>query len=94
MGTTEDVIMRMITTAIAALGFAGAMAIGTPSATLAQGLYFQGPGVEFGIGRPAYRERYYRYYDYDRPSAYSYGRSYYGRPYVEQRRYRYRYDWD
>ena len=47
--------MRMITTAIAALGFAGAMAIGTPSATLAQGLYFQGPGVEFGIGRPAYR---------------------------------------
>ena len=48
MGTTEDVIMRMITTAIAALGFAGAMAIGTPSATSAQGLYFQGPGVEFG----------------------------------------------
>jgi len=29
------------------------MAIGTPSATLAQGLYFQGPGVEFGIGRPS-----------------------------------------
>jgi hypothetical protein len=85
--------MRMITTAIAALGFAGAMTIGTPSATQAQGVYFQGPGVEFGIGRPAYRERYYRYYNYD-PYAYSYGRSYYGRPYVEQRRYRNRYDWD
>ena len=81
--------MRMITTAIAALGFAGAMTIGTPSATQAQGVYFRGPGVEFGIGRPAYRERYYRYYDYDQPYAYSYGRSYYGRPYVEQRRYRY-----
>ena len=86
--------MRMITTAIAALGFAGAMTVGTPSATQAQGVYFQGPGVEFGIGAPAYRGGYYRYYDYDRPYGYSYGRSYYGRPYVEQRRYRYRHDWD
>jgi hypothetical protein len=85
--------MRIITTAIAVLGFAGAMAIGAPSTTQAQGVYFQGPGVEFGIGRPAYRERYYRDYNYD-PYAYSYGRSYYGRPYVEQRRYRYRHDWD
>jgi hypothetical protein len=86
--------MRMITTAIAALGFAGAMTIGTPSATQAQGVYFQGPGVEFGIGAPAYYGgRYYRY-DYDRPYAYSYGRSYYDRPYVERRYHRYRYDWD
>jgi len=69
-----------------ALGFVGAMAVGAPSTTLAQGIYFEGPGVEFGIGRPYYRDRYYRYYDYDRPHTYV-------RPYWSERRY-YRRGWD
>jgi hypothetical protein len=90
--------MRIITTSIAALGLAGVMITGTPSATLAQGVYFEGPGVEVGIGRPYYGDRYHRSYNnYDRPYAYS-ERSYtYTRPYVEERRsYRQRRDrdWD
>src|SRR5262249_48937567 len=56
-GTERTAIMRMITTSLAALGFVGAMAVATPSPTLAQGIYFGGPGVEFGIG-----PRYHRYY--------------------------------
>jgi hypothetical protein len=54
---------------LVALGFVGAMAAGTPGPTLAQGVYLQGPGVGVEIGRPAYRERYYREhrgYAYDR----------------------------
>jgi hypothetical protein len=36
----------------------------TPSS--AQGVYFQGPGFGVEVGRPAYRERYYRgYHDYN-----------------------------
>ena len=55
--------MRMIAKTMVALGFVGAMAVGAASPTLAQGVYFSGPGVEFGIGRPYYGDRYYRYYD-------------------------------
>ena len=40
--------MRMIAKTLAAIGFVGAMAVTAPSPTLAQGFYFQGPGVEFG----------------------------------------------
>ena len=84
MGTEKDVIMRMITTAIAVLGLAGAMAIGAPTTTKAQ-VYFEGPGVEFGIG-PRYH-RYYHYYNYDRP----YVRTY--RPWVEHRDFRFHHRW-
>ena len=52
-------MMHMLTKSLVGLGFAGVMAMSAPTATLAQGIYFQGPGVEFGVGRP-YRERYYR----------------------------------
>jgi hypothetical protein len=86
--------MRMIATTTMALGFAGAMAVAAPSPTLAQGIYFQGPGIEFGVGRPAYRERYYRYYD--EPYRYS-GRSYYYSDHPrrhERRYYRLGWDWD
>jgi hypothetical protein len=84
-------MMHMLTKSTVVLGFAGVMAMSAPVETRAQGIYFQGPGVEFGIGRP-YRERYYRYYDYDRPTVY--GRTYYDSPYVEDRRYYRRRGWD
>jgi hypothetical protein len=75
--------MRMIMTSLAALGFVGTMAVAAPSPTLAQGIYFGGPGVEFSIG-----PRYHRYYDDDRPYVY-------GRPYYEHRYYRrWNRDWD
>jgi len=84
--------MRMLATTAAALGIAGAVAVGTPSPSLAQGFYVEGPGVSFGIGNPwHHRYRYHRYYDgpyayyggpryrhYDRH--WSYDRRYY-RPY-------------
>jgi hypothetical protein len=91
--------MRTIATALVACGFAGAIAAGTTVPAAAQGIYFEGPGVEFGIGRPAYRERYYRGhndYDYSGPRVYS-GRSYYSPPEVYERRSYRRYrdrDWD
>jgi hypothetical protein len=57
--------MRRITTSIIALGFIGTMATAA-STSSAQGIYFQGPGFDVGLGRPAYRERYYPgYYDYN-----------------------------
>ena len=50
-----------------ALGFVGAMAIGTPATTKAQGVSIYGPGYEVDIGnRPypyRYRHRDYRYYN-------------------------------
>jgi hypothetical protein len=61
--------MRIIASTLIALGFVGAMALSVPSAARAQGFYFQGPGVEFGVGRPWYRDRYYRR-DYGGPYAY------------------------
>jgi len=73
-------IMRTIASTLVALGFAGAIAGGTATPAAAQGIYFQGPGVEFGVGAPTYRERYYRSYrdyDYTGPRVYS-GRTYYG----------------
>ena len=90
--------MRMITRAAVALSFIGTMAGATATTGTAQGIYFQGPGFDVGIGRPAYRERYYPgYYDYNYsgPAVYS-GRRYYGPPDVYQRRsYRKRgRDWD
>src|SRR5260221_2210244 len=54
--------MRMIAKTVIAFGFVGAIVLAAPSTTRAQGVYFQAPGVEFGVGRPWYRDRYYRYY--------------------------------
>ncbi len=85
--------MRAIAKTLVALGFVGTTVVGASSPTLAQGVYIQAPGVEFGIGRPAYRERYHRYYDYDRDYDRSYYRSYrYHRP--ECRYYRRGGEWD
>jgi hypothetical protein len=65
----------MLTRTMLALGFVGAMAIGTPAPTLAQGVYIGPGGVGIDTGRPAYRERYYRGdRDYDRSYAYERGR--------------------
>jgi hypothetical protein len=72
--------MRTIIAATVALGCIGAMALATPSTTSAQGFYFNGPGVSFGVGAPWFRHRYY--------DPYAYG--YYDRPYW---RYRHHYRW-
>jgi len=50
MGTTEESIMRLLTRTMIALGFVGATVVGTASPSLAQGVYFEGPGVGFSIG--------------------------------------------
>ena len=60
------------------LAFVGAVGIGTVTPALAQ-VYFEGPGVEFGVG-PGWHHRYYNDY-------------YYGRPYHHYWRHHY-YDWD
>ena len=88
--------MQLMTKTLIALSFVGTMAVAVPTETRAQGIYFQGPGVEFGVGRPAYRERYYNYYyDYDRPYAYRDRSYYYDRDGYDGRRYRsYRWGWD
>ena len=43
--------MRMMTSAVLALGFIGAIAAGSSTATKAQGVSIYGPGVEVDIGR-------------------------------------------
>ena len=35
---------------LGAVAFVGAMTIGTAAPSMAQGVYFQGPGVEIGVG--------------------------------------------
>ncbi len=72
--------MTNMSKTLLALGFVGAMAVGTAAPSLAQGVYFEGPGVEIGVGHPWYRHHYYhgpyayygphhrywRHYDWDR----------------------------
>jgi hypothetical protein len=73
--------MRTITQALLALGFVGAMAIGTPIATKAQVITFGGPGVGIEIITRPYNHRharYNRYYD-NQPYAYQYSRGSNGR---------------
>jgi hypothetical protein len=79
--------MLTMTKTIAALGVIGAMAVGTSSPSSAQGVYFQGPGIEFGVGSPWYGHR-YRHYDYYGPTYY------YDRPYRYERRHYRSYRWD
>ena len=58
--------MRTLVRTAVALGFVAAMAIGTTVPVMAQGVYFNAPGVHVGIGRPHYYHPYYHrhYYDY------------------------------
>jgi len=58
--------MRMLVPkTLAALALVSAMAIGTAAPSMAQGVYVEGPGVEFGVG-PRWHHRHH-FYDYDRP---------------------------
>jgi hypothetical protein len=69
--------MRTITQALLALGFAGAIGIGTPIASQAQGIIFSGPGVGVEVVTRPYNHRharYNRYYDHQ-PYASQYYRS-------------------
>ena len=68
----KERIMRTMTQALLALGFVGAMAIGTPVPTKAQGIYLPGVGVEIGTPDRRYDRRYYRDYD----NSYAYDRRY------------------
>ena len=78
---------RNVTRTLIALGFAGALAVGTAAPTLAQGIYFDAPGVHVGVGKRHYRS----YYD-DGPYYRSYG-YYDARPYWRHRGYRYHDRW-
>jgi hypothetical protein len=53
--------MRTLAKITAALGFVGAMAIGTTVPVQAEGFYFDAPGVHIGVGDP-YRHRHYFIY--------------------------------
>jgi hypothetical protein len=53
--------MRTLARTAVALGFVGAMAIGTIGPVTAQGIYFNAPGVHIGVGHP-YHRHYYDYY--------------------------------
>ena len=71
----------LVTRALVALGFVGAMAIGIPAPSLAQGVYIGPGGVGIDTGPPRYREPYYsepyyseRYYGRDRGYASERGR--------------------
>jgi hypothetical protein len=46
--------IRLVTKSLVALGFAGAMAVSFPSASHAQGFFYEAPnGARFGIGQPS-----------------------------------------
>jgi len=62
---------RNLPRTLAALAI-GAMAIGTAAPAVAQ-VYFEGPGVEFGVG-PRWHHRYY--YDHARPYHHSWRHGY------------------
>jgi hypothetical protein len=69
----------LVTRTLVALGFVGAMAIGTPAPSLAQGVYIGPGGVGIDTGRPADRERYYRGDRSDRSDrSYAYERGRFG----------------
>jgi hypothetical protein len=47
--------MRTLGRTAVALGFVGAMAIGTTVPVMAQGFYLNAPGVHIGVGHPYHR---------------------------------------
>ena len=54
-----------IKSSLIALGFAGAMVASTPAPAPAQGVHVGPGGVSVDVGRPRYRDHYYRgYHDY------------------------------
>jgi hypothetical protein len=55
----------MFAKSMIALAFIGTMAAATATPSWAQGVYFEGPGFGVGVGRPAYRDRDYRYHEYN-----------------------------
>jgi hypothetical protein len=68
--------MRTIARALLAFGFVGAIAIGAPMTSKAQGVFFSGAGVGVEITTRPYNQRhprYNRYYD-NQPYAYQYYR--------------------
>ena len=82
--------MQTLAKTMIAVGFIGAAAAIAPAPASAQGVYVDGPGITFGVGRPYYGHRYYRDY-YDGPYAWRHHRY--------DRRYSYRWgdrwrDWD
>ena len=85
--------MRTMSKLMIAGAVIGTIAATGTTATLAQGVYIQGPGFGVDIGCPGDRERQYRgYSDYDSPRFYS-ERRYHRGPYAYERRWRDR-DWD
>jgi len=54
--------MRTLARTAVALGFIGAMAIGTTAPVMAQGFYLNAPGIHIGGGHPYYHRHYYDYY--------------------------------
>ena len=70
--------MKMIAKTAIALGFFGAMALGTTAPVKADGFYFSAPGIHIGVGghRHYWGPRYYDYapdysYGYDCPPGYT-----------------------
>ena len=55
----------MVAKIMMALGLIATMAAATATPSLAQGVYFEGPGFGVDVGRPAYRDRDYRYRAYN-----------------------------
>jgi hypothetical protein len=83
--------MRTLSRLMIAAGVLGTIAGTGATPTLAQGVYFEGPGFGVGVGRPAYRERHYRgYHDYDSPRLYSERRYHRGPQVYERHSYRWR----
>ena len=66
---------RTLPTTLAALAFVSAMAIATAAPATAQ-VYFEGPGVDIGVG-PRWHRDYY--YDYGRPYHHYWRHGYYDR---------------
>jgi len=50
---------RNLPKVLAGLAVAGAMTVGTAAPTMAQGVYFDGPGISVGVGHPWYRHHHY-----------------------------------
>jgi hypothetical protein len=55
----------MVAKIMMALGLIVTMAAATATPSLAQRVYFEGPGFGVDVGRPAYRDRDYRYRAYN-----------------------------
>jgi hypothetical protein len=87
--------MRTLSRLLIAVGFISTIAGASATSASAQGVYLEGPGFGIGIGKPTYRERYYRgYEDYAGPRLYS-ERRYRGPRVYERDSYRLRdRDWD